>query len=386
MQGSTAKKFANAAFLMGITLPLLAVMWSGQFVNTLKVAWKSPADWPTAKEVLRRSTPLWLHSVENYTWLMYSLGSSPNQRVAVIGRDGFVFLGDDFNHNFSQATGRWIYSDQQVAEWTQTFALQRAWLKTQGADMTYIVAPAKWSVYPDKLPAWAGRHKPSRTLDRLLADSDVRSTLIDVRPNLIRARDVADTYSPLNSHWTDYGASIAWKAIAEALAKQDAKYAGLYVPPASGVTVRDLDNEFEWLIGLKDSNPWTMPVYKAALPAYQVIDDNGNVLNTYGGAHKTDLLDLPRSTRGLGAPLPLRVLVMRDSMGNSLSPFLQAAFGETIQIDHKLGTARQPTDLVPLVRKYRPDLVMYIVTERYLERPNAQVQRWRTLMGSAPAG
>jgi hypothetical protein len=385
MLAPLGKKLAIAAFLAALALPLAAAMASGKFVETVRTAWRQPDAWSHTKEVLRRSTPLWTRAVEGYTRLMYSLGSSPNRNVAVIGRDGFVFLGDDFNRNFSQAIGRRVYSDQEVAEWAQTLALQREWLKTQGSDMMYVVAPAKWSVYPDKLPAWVDGRKAPRTLERLLADPAVHPTLLDVRPNLIRARDGADTYSPLNTHWTDYGALIAWQAIAEALAKRDPKYAGLYVPPYSGVTLSDSDNEFEGLIGLKGNNPWTMPIYRSALPAYQVVDDNGAVLGTYGGARKTDLLDLPRSTRGLGAPLPMRVLVMRDSMGNSLSPFLQAAFGETVQVDHKLGTGN-PTDLVPLVRRYHPDLVIYVVTERYLERPNAQVQRWRTLARSASGG
>lgn len=381
MKALAVKKAINIAFVVGIFLPLMAAVTSGKLVGAIKTAWLSPQDWPREKEVLRRSTPLWVKAVENYTLAMYALGTTSNPGAAVVGQDGFVFLGDDFNHNFSQAIGRRVYSEHETSDWLEVLRLQQAWLKGRGADVLFVVAPAKWSIYEDKLPGWVEKHQVHRSFDQLLAKrGDL--PLLDVRQELRDARRSTETYSPLNSHWTDYGAMIAWKRIGATLADLNPRMKGLYVPEYAGVVTEDAANEFDSMLGLKKKNPWTMPVYTSALPPYEVLDDQGNVTATLGGAEKTDLLYLPRRTRGGSKALPLKVLVMRDSMGNSLSPFFQAAFAETIQVDHRLGTPASATDLVPLVKKYNPDLVIYVMTERYLDGPLGQVQRWRYIAQS----
>lgn len=377
MQPHTTKKLVGILFVLFMWIPFACVFASGKLVAALRATATNPQEWVRQKEVLRRSTPLWNRSVEAYTRTMYSLGTTSNQGVAVIGRHGFVFLGDNFNRNISQASGRRIYNARETSEWLEVLRAQNSWLKHQDIDLLFVVAPAKWSIYPEKLPRWIDR-RATHTLDKLVAQSG-GLPLLDVRDGLKAARSEADTYSPMNSHWTDFGAYVAWKQIAATLGAQNPAYRGLYVPPYAGVTVADDNNEFAGMIGLTRSNPWTMPVYRSALPAYEVIDENSGGSVVFGGAAKTDLLYLPRHTRSAYASNKARVLVMRDSTGNSLSPFLQAAFSETIQVDHHLNTPESATDLVPLVQKYHPDLVIYIVTERYLDGPLGSADRWRRL-------
>lgn len=384
MQPHATKKLVNVLFVLFMWLPLACVLASGKLVAALRATATAPQEWARQKEVLRRSTPLWNRSVEAYTKTMYSLGTTSNPGVAVIGRQGFVFLGDDFSRNISQASGRRVYDARETSEWLEVLRAQNSWLKRQDIDLLFVVAPAKWSIYPEKLPRWIDR-RAKHTLDGLVAQAG-GLPLLDIRGGLKTARSEADTYSPMNSHWTDFGAYVAWKQIAAALGAQDPAYGGLYVPPYAGVTVADDNNEFAGMIGLTRSNPWTMPVYRSALPAYEVINENGSGSVVFGGAVKTDLLYLPRHTRNVYASNKAKVLVMRDSTGNSLSPFLQAAFAETIQVDHRLGTPESATELVPLVQKYHPDLVIYIMTERYLDGPLGSADRWRRLAAADVSG
>jgi len=361
--------------MLALCLPGIAVMFSPQFLPAIRTIVKHPSEWANLKDGIRRTTPLWNSAVEGYSSFLYALGTTNDKAIAVVGRDGWVFLGDLFNKNMAQALGRRNYNESELAAWAGTIGGQQQWLAHRNIPMLFVVAPAKWSIYPDKLPSWADGRVGVHTFDQLL-NAPQALPLVDLRPSLREARSVADTYSPFNSHWTDFGAWVGWREISKKLSTMNPAFKDLYVPEAEGAVVNpNHASEFKAMISLPEANPWTTPKLKSALPDFAIVGEGG-ATQIVPGSTNTGLLDLPRNTRNESAKNRLRALVLRDSMGDSLSVYLQSAFYETIQVRHNIDNQSLAPNVPALINKYHPDVVLYVMTERHLDNILSESNLW----------
>ncbi|GAA2726098.1 alginate O-acetyltransferase AlgX-related protein [Cellulomonas aerilata] len=360
---SFGRKVVITGFVTALFAPAVAIALGDQLRATASAVIADPSTWAAESNKLREATPLWDGAVGAYSRLMYRLGSSPNEGFAVAGRDGWMFLGDVQNANFSQALGRRQYSEAEIATWATVVSQQEQWLAERGIPLLVVVGPAKWSVYPEKLPAWTDGLVGEHIMDQVL-QAHPELPVLDLRPALVEARETADTYSPLNSHWTDYGAYVGWRGIAERLGELDPDLAGLPVPDVERVTTIDSENEFAATISLDAPNPWTVPELSPELPPYEYELPDGTTVEA-PGAQRTGLLDLPRTTRTSGAGNDLTALVLRDSMADMLSPYLQSGFGRTVQVRHSIDVPRDAPNVPALVEATQPDVVILEMAERH---------------------
>lgn len=369
---STAK-LLNAAFLLALWTPLVAAMVSDRFTHFVRAVAEDRSRYDSEREALRRSTPLWNTAVQHYNRLLFALGTTPNRDVAIVGGDGWIFLGDIFEASFSQAIGRRTMDDAHLERWSRMLTHQERWLGERGIGFAFVVAPAKWSVYPEKLPDWASR-TATHPFDRLFAARPV-TAMPDLRPALRDARARGDTFAPMNSHWTEFGGWIAWQQIAGELERAMPAQGPYVVPPLRGTRIENSNNEFAGLLSLPLASPWTRIELASSLPDYVIVNADGSGQQV-GGELATDLLDLPRQTVTAKAANPRRVLWLRDSSGNSLSPFIQSNFGAILQVDHALAFPDKSADLKALVERYQPDLVIWVIAERYLLSPIPEDAAW----------
>lgn len=368
-----AKRILFAFFLISLWLPLIAVSLSPRFSSVASNLVHRTGDWDAEKEVLRRTTPLWNGAVSMYNTLAYRMGASGNRAIAQVGKDGWVFLGDVFNRNFSQAIGRRQLNEADLSSWSSSWRGQADYLKSQGIAFVVIVAPSQWSIYRDKLPAWAPDGKGHTPLDQLLALSP-KLPLLDLRPTLIAGRAQHDTYSKLNSHWTDYGAFVAWPTLAAELERQTGER--LWRPQLERVEITDEANEFDGMMSIRARNPWTRYVLNNRPADYQMIQADGG-RQAVQWDMKTSLFDMPRRTWNMQAPSAKRLLVLRDSMGDALSPFLQNSFRDVVQLRHSLDTPATRPDFVATIEQVKPDVVIVELTERYLDAQPPSGMYWR---------
>ena len=288
--------------------------------------------------------------------------------LALPGRDGFYFLGDAHNANISQAVGRRTYSQAEINQFSSALRAQQAYLASKNIPLAFVISPAKWSIYDEKLPEWTDGMPKTHIIDQLLT-ADPELPLVDVRQALIDAKQTADTYSPFNSHWTDYGAAVAWAPIAEWLGTHAQSVGDVPVPVIEDVEVlADHDNEFDRMYGIKGANPWTVPVFETELPGYQITTPDG-VTNQHEPGTGVEIGNLPATTSSPDAPNDARVLLMVDSTAGGLSPILASTFKETMMVRHYLDIPAMQPSVVQLVEDFQPDLVMYLMTERHLNLP-----------------
>ncbi|MFF2273366.1 hypothetical protein ACFVTX_13880 [Agromyces sp. NPDC058136] len=281
----------------------------------------------------------------------------------VLGEDGWVFWGDIQNQNFSQAVGRRVLSEEETAQWADHLRSVRDMLSAQGIPLYIMVTPAKWSVYPENLPAWAREIRGSGPLDQLIhAAPDL--PIIDSRTQLREASVQHQTFSRVNSHWTDYGAYMAWASAASCIGTVNPELGDLAPPTLAGVEAPVDYNEFA-SYGFANTVPdWTTPVFTKSLPPVTVTSTAGT--SSLPGNQGIDLTLLPATTENPAAATDGSALILRDSFGNGLSPYWQQAFTTTWQYRHNYDDPANLPDIAALVSEHRPDVVILQIAQRHL--------------------
>lgn len=287
----------------------------------------------------------------------------------LVGDEGFVFWGDVQNNNISQAVGRRTLSADELNLWIDSLRTVRDELTNEGIDFIIVPGPAKWDVYPQLLPSWARSIDGSGPLDQLLrAAPDL--PIVDVRAELRLAAKDEHVYSAVNSHWSDYGAWVGWKSIANCLATVDARFAALTPPSITGVDYIDGGNEFEqW--GFEATQPsWSVPVLASPLSPVEVTID-GRAPEIRGDEQRIGLEEMPSTVRNADAELDETVLFVRDSMGTSLTPWIQQAFTEVRQMRHAfdLGDPQGIPDIASEARASGASIVILQFAQRHLNAP-----------------
>jgi hypothetical protein len=366
--------FPALAFFAATLIPAVSCLYSPALSSYLH-AYVRGGDVTGLEEQVRRSNPVWNGALDMYSTTLYRLGISSNPHAARIGQDGWVFLGNMHNENFDQAVRAREISDGEAQQWAEVLDSQRHWLESRNIPLLFVLAPMKANIYPEKLPRWAQamrEGKPS-ALDQFKKYAG--DELLDVRGALIEAKASGLSYSKLNSHWTGYGAYAAWQPIARRLETELPGFHAYGTKPYTAISHVAYGNEFDGMVNIHVPNQWDEVSLSEPTPSIDMLAADGNWVSLNGNP-QTDVLDLPRHTRNQSAPNKLRALVLRDSMGNSLSPYLQASFREVIQEHHHFYPGHT-LNLPALIEKYRPDVVIYVMTERFSIAPLGNLYYWR---------
>jgi len=282
------------------------------------------------------------------------------------GRRGWVFLGDPYQQELSQAVGRAQLSPGQVSAWVDYLRTMRDQARRAGSDFYVVVAPAKWEIYRSKLPAWAESLQGPSSLDLLLKRAP-NLPIVDIRSALRRASHTPETatYSPLNSHWTPYGGAVAWNAFARCLSVSTKGALAAQLPDFTGTTAVQDANEFAAFgVPTPPTPVWTSPTFATQLPSVRATKTDGTT--PVPGDAGLDTLDLPAFTSAPAAPVDKTLLMLRDSTGTAFGRWADVSFRRTVQVAHTFTGHNDALDVAAELKTYHPDVTVYLITERSL--------------------
>ncbi|MES2713124.1 MAG: polysaccharide pyruvyl transferase family protein [Pseudomonadota bacterium] len=261
------------------------------------------------------------------------------------GSEGYLFLRNDSNRVIDQVTGKRTLSEGELSQWEDFLRGLDAAAQARGARVVYLVAPNKECVFAEFLPGEVvvSEARPVRQLQALAARLDLRATrMIYPLEALRRAGPRFATYPKGDSHWSDYGATVALAAL----------YESLGLPEATEADFRTEFRNADLLSKLGGVCVEQQPVLDRR-PAAAAVHDNG-VLNT---GRRRDL----RSGHGANAQAQ-RLLILHDSFGEWLIPPLAERFDRTTAIwNANLGAE--------LLEEVQPDIIILERAERFLVVP-----------------
>lgn len=196
------RRFFSVACTIVLALPLLNI-----FTTATK---EKPTLFLSDPKRLFSTDPI--ESIVNYSLYRF-LGLSADESKAVVGKDGYLFLGNGFGQVIDKTRGVYAYTDADVKRWLERISKLRAWYRSRGIAFLFVVAPNKHSVYDDKLPRYI-RYAEGRTLtdtlEKVTRAQDI--PLLNLTETLRAKKNDASLFFRTDTHWNAYGAYLGYLA------------------------------------------------------------------------------------------------------------------------------------------------------------------------------
>ncbi len=300
--------------------------------------------------------------------LLYPFGISSDPQQVIIGRDGWLYLGDQYSQTLTVDRRPPTPAEAELGR--EIGAATDAWdayLSSKGVKLFRImIGPNKGTIYPEYMPDWAKPASPNTT-DALLAGTG-ETIFIDLRGSLREAKvnQSASLYYKTDTHWNTLGAGIAFRTFAEQVKEvlpelrwpSNTVYEFRQVVPRAG---GDLARFLRLSANLSDFEPETH-ILDLPVETTQTDFDSNNVIKKGGNP----IVPPPRKpvlVQSVGALNGKRVLWLRDSFGNAMSPLMAATFSEVLHL-HWQEAIKPQGRLVQLVEDWKPDFVFFTMVER----------------------
>ena len=295
-----------------------------------------------------RNALFWAYS----RWKLHILAEWPLPEKVVVGKNGWFYLGNSYNHIVDQHRGLLPLSADSARIIADHLTHRQAELARQGARLYVLIAPDSHTIYPEHLP---DRLQPSPGPSRLdvLKQAMMRTDVpfVDIRDTLRAAKSDRPVYHRTDTHWNDYGTLVGCAALLNRI-RHD--YPTLTPVRQSNYTIEQQRGAGGDLVSMLTlQNDVKDPVHYVIRPAAVVTArQTATVPNRVVGFPSTRFVG-PAGQNGSN------LLLIGDSFSHSMMQFLPGYFRESYFV--------RASRLDPaLVQTERPTIVVVEVVERNL--------------------
>lgn len=135
--------------------------------------------------------------------------SDINMKKCFRGKDGWLFLGNDYERTVDVLEGKWSASDELLERQVNFFSEMDRIARTFGAEFHILVGPNKSSIYPEFLPpvVFPTQERASVQLTQRLLERGL--SVFDPAEVLKASKDKGILYWRTDTHWNELGTKIA---------------------------------------------------------------------------------------------------------------------------------------------------------------------------------
>ena len=237
--------------------------------------------------------------------LKKSLFKTSGQSDVIVGEDGWLF----YSRALEDFLGTSVLDEVSLDRSCAVVLMMQEYVEREGGDFFFVSAPNKMSVYGEYMPYYymegSGQGNYELLYGRLL-DAGVHTVQLKNILTLEKLGGV-QLYHKLDSHWNNYGAAVAYEAVADALtAVYGSSYEGY--TSYSGLPY-ELRESFSG-----DLQSMLLPGSKKKdVQAEFAVQESFEYTSRFRGED-----DLVISTSNAAAPVEKSVTLFRDSFGNAL--------------------------------------------------------------------
>ncbi len=281
----------------------------------------------------------------------------PDRDDLVFGDDGWYFLGGDEKRIYE---GRENFSDGELKMFKNLWNERLDFLESKNIKSYWLICPTKYQVYDEKLPNKVRKSTTeNRTalLTKYLQKNSPNIEIINPITFLKNKKSLGPMYFKLDNHWNDRAGYEISKLLVSIIQKD-----------FSDLPEQNIDG-YTWKEKIKNDG-----IHKAALG----ISDLSEIVPVI--ASRTEFA-LPVKKYGFISPKDFpyawkyetrfqnkskgkyRILVIRDSFGDAIEPFLKEAFEESVFIFDNWKYALDKE----IIETVKPDVILYITLETHLK-------------------
>lgn len=272
-----------------------------------------------------------------------ALNTSANDDV-ICGKENWLFYGETLPDIIAVDT----LCDTEIRHIVQTLSMLQHYAESKGAKLIFTSAPNKASIYPQYLPDRYLPRDAANNCELLYAALQAENVSFCDLHTVLQARaakDPAQLYHKLDSHWNGYGAMVAFAALTEQIGHGNGGF-----PAMNCSAVRDFDGDLWKMLSPGTENldwdiVYDIPQSYVYLGRYRSVDD---------------LTIQTTCTEGDGS-----LLMFRDSFGRALIPLFSQVYQNATYIrDNRvpidlLETTQIDTVIYELVERNLPNLLQY---------------------------
>ena len=137
----------------------------------------------------------------------------------ITGKDGFLFLGENYNHLISQTQNHYPHRHQDIENWVNNLKTIQQWYTSKDIHFVMSVVPNKHTVYHDKLPNWLIINQQNIAQKLITSARQQGINMIDSSHAFANKRKHTSQllYHKKDSHWSQLGATIGYETILDKL-------------------------------------------------------------------------------------------------------------------------------------------------------------------------
>ncbi len=275
------------------------------------------------------------------------LGDVLFDKVLVGSNDWLVLVGDNGADDYQNSH---LFSQEQLFQIQHRIDGIANALKSQGITFLMVVAPNKNTIYPENIPGQLPVLGAQSRLDQVLDYQKQHgvTSILDLRPALLAARNDRPLFYRTDTHWNGYGAFLGYAEIVKAL---HSDYPNLSAHPLKDYRLAD-ESVHQGDLGLRfapGSAPETFfelaPRFDSPVTRFELLQDK--VLYSF------------RYRQNAPADAP-SAIIYHDSFMSAMAPFLADHFSKSTFIwSLQMNLA--------YIQSEHPNVVIFECTERYLD-------------------
>lgn len=290
-------------------------------------------------------------------WMLDVLGVSPNTQV-LVGQNGWLYLGAANNVDTYRCLSP--YTPAELRSEVNEVQRRQRWLAARKIGYGRIWAPIKANVYPEHLLRGLTKLDQACRLQQWVpAVRKAGIAAVDLTEPLLAARKAAPEllYHATDTHWNPRGAWKAYEALVPWLRKLLPKMRVLQPADVAFRMARVPGGDLARMIDQAQRYASDEPFLQLRQPLAQPVATETVV----AGFVPTKGINVA-AFRCARCGNDLKVLVLHDSFGNNLRPYLAESVGTLVAAEFS------PFDEA-LMERFAPDVVLEVHLERQLAKP-----------------
>jgi hypothetical protein len=281
---------------------------------------------------------------------------SPIPESVIIGVDGWMFLA---GREYESYLGKNNLKPSEMKAISEELEYRKEYLAKRGCKFYFMIAPAKTSIYPEKVST--NQREFNSWGEQLVKylDKNCEVKPINVYDVLRKNKSVELLYYKLDNHWNDLGGFFATNEVLSRMKQEDNS---IYLNNINDYTIKkenrnigNIVNMFPNIEDFKDFyvKPYPKNGYKSievAKRGYPVPPNFNTQVHKYEDA------------REIFGSKKKKLMIVSDSFGGYMFPFMAETFSRTIKIfdkwEYKLNEK--------IVDQEKPDIMLLICLETNL--------------------
>jgi alginate O-acetyltransferase complex protein AlgJ len=279
---------------------------------------------------------------------------SPLPDKGIVGKDGWLFLGNAFGDGMKESLGIVKLNEKEVKELGELMLTNKKYLDSLNIKFYVTLPPNKQTVYPEYLPYSI---TPQVTkLDQFQEEMKKypEINMIDLKKFLLSKKDSTTLYYKTDTHWNQLGAFLAYQEIM--------KYIVRDFPQAKALTLKDFTiNKTTGFYSLDIARMMNQKEEDLVYDFKPVSDSEIEKVDSFYSIPKHYIgrpKDYENHYKNPGKPL--KVVIFRDSFSGFLIKYFKLSFGE-------IECIWEPTLRKDVIEREKPDIVILEVIEREID-------------------